>query len=38
MPEPIPDALGTIDGGERSEPLALTQLILLFHLFQAHDA
>jgi phosphoribulokinase len=38
VPRAIPDALGRIDGGERSEPLALTQLILLFHLFQAHDA
>ncbi|HET9443819.1 MAG TPA: phosphoribulokinase [Acidimicrobiales bacterium] len=32
--EPVPDTLGAIDG-ERSEPLALTQLILLFHLIQA---
>jgi phosphoribulokinase len=32
---PIPSSLGTIDDGVRSEPLALTQLILLFHLIQA---
>ena len=32
--EPVPDTLGALDG-ERSDPLALTQLILLFHLIQA---
>jgi phosphoribulokinase len=32
--EPVPESLGTIDKGERSEPLAITQLILLYHLFQ----
>jgi phosphoribulokinase len=31
----IPESLGTIDNGERSEPLAQAQLILLYHLFQA---
>ena len=35
VPEPLPQALGTIGDGDRSEPLALTQLILLFHLLQA---
>ena len=30
-----PDTLGQITPGERSEPLALTQLILLYHLLQA---
>jgi phosphoribulokinase len=33
--EEIPESLGTIDNGERSEPLAQAQLILLYHLFQA---
>jgi phosphoribulokinase len=33
--EDIPESLGTIDNGERSEPLAQAQLILLYHLFQA---
>ncbi|MDQ3681097.1 MAG: phosphoribulokinase [Actinomycetota bacterium] len=32
--EPLPDTLGMIDG-ERDEPLAITQLILLYHLIQA---
>lgn len=35
--EPVPDSLGTIEPGKRSEPLALSQLILLYHLFQAHQ-
>ena len=35
VPEPIPESLGTIDNGVRSEPLAQAQLILLYHLFQA---
>jgi len=35
--EPVPEVLGTVEQGVRSEPLALTQLILLFHLFQAHQ-
>jgi phosphoribulokinase len=35
--DPIPESLGTIDNGERSEPLAQAQLILLFHLFQARN-
>jgi phosphoribulokinase len=35
--EDIPESLGTIDQGVRSEPLAITQLILLYHLFQARE-
>ncbi|MDP9072591.1 MAG: phosphoribulokinase [Actinomycetota bacterium] len=34
-PEPLPEALGTIEPGNRSEALAVAQLLLLFHLFQA---
>ncbi len=37
VPEPMPEALGTLDG-ERSDPLAVTQLILLYHLIQASVA
>jgi phosphoribulokinase len=33
--EPVPDALGELDPGDRSEPVALTQLLLLYHLIQA---
>ncbi len=29
------DTLGILDGGERSEPLAITQLLLLYHLLDA---
>ncbi|MDQ6934117.1 MAG: phosphoribulokinase [Actinomycetota bacterium] len=32
-----PEHIGEINGGERSEPLALTQLILLYHLLQTKD-
>lgn len=32
--EPFPDALGTFESGKHSAPLAMTQLILLFHLQQ----
>ena len=32
---PVPDSLGRIDPDTRDEPLALTQLILLYHLIQA---
>ena len=32
--EPLPDTLGQLGPGERSEPLALTQLILLYHLLR----
>ena len=36
---PVPEALGRLDDGaeERDEPLALTQLILLYHLIQARQ-
>ena len=35
---PLPPSLGEIRGGPRSEPLAVTQLILLYHLLRArHD-
>ena len=34
VPEPLSDELGMIDG-QRDGPLAITQLILLFHLIQA---
>jgi phosphoribulokinase len=33
--DPIPDSLGVIEDNVRSEPLAISQLILLYHLFQA---
>lgn len=33
--EPVPESLGRIDADTRDEPLALTQLILLYHLIQA---
>ena len=33
--DPIPESLGVIEDGVRSEPLAISQLILLYHLFQA---
>ncbi len=32
-----PEHIGEINGGERSEPLALTQLILLYHLRQTAE-
>jgi phosphoribulokinase len=35
--EPLPDSLGMIEDA-RDEPLALTQLILLYHLIQAREA
>ncbi len=31
----LPAALGSINGGDRSEPLAIVQLLLLYHLLQA---
>ena len=31
---PVPESLGKLDDDERDEPLALTQLILLYHLVQ----
>lgn len=30
----LPEGLGTINNGDRSEPLAITQLILLYHLLR----
>lgn len=36
--EPVPESLGRIDSDTRDEPLALTQLILLYHLIQARQA
>ena len=36
--EPVPDSLGRIDPEHRDEPLAVTQLILLYHLIQARNA
>lgn len=35
--DPLPESLGRINGGVRSEPLALTQLILLHHLLRAPE-
>jgi phosphoribulokinase len=35
--DPVPESLGRIENGNRSEPLAITQLILLYHLFQARE-
>lgn len=34
---PVPSSLGLLDGDKRDEPLALTQLILLYHLVQARQ-
>ncbi|HEV2809200.1 MAG TPA: phosphoribulokinase, partial [Acidimicrobiales bacterium] len=34
---PVPETLGMLDGKKRDEPLALTQLILLYHLVQARE-
>jgi phosphoribulokinase len=36
--EPVPESLGRIDPETRDEPLALTQLILLYHLIQAQQS
>jgi len=38
LDEPVPEALGMIDGENRDEPLALTQLILLYHLIQSKQS
>ncbi len=38
VPEPVPEVLGRLGPDERSEPLALVQLLLLFHVFQARGA
>jgi len=36
--EPFPESLGELEpGGPRSEPLAITQLLLLYHLIQARQ-
>jgi phosphoribulokinase len=35
--EGVPESLGTIEAGKRSEPLAIAQLILLYHMFQAKN-
>lgn len=34
---PVPETLGMLDADKRDEPLALTQLILLYHLVQARQ-
>ena len=31
----LPDSLGTLEDGQRSDPLAITQLLLLYHLLEA---
>ena len=31
----LPGILGELDGGQRSEPLAITQLLLLYHMIEA---
>ncbi len=36
--ESVPESLGRIDSDTRDEPLALTQLILLYHLIQAKQS
>ena len=36
--EPVPESLGRLDSDSRDEPLALTQLILLYHLIQARQS
>jgi phosphoribulokinase len=35
VPEPVPSSLGQIEPGDHSGPLAITQLILLYHLLIA---
>ena len=35
--EPVPESLGRLDSDERDEPLALTQLVLLYHLIQVQQ-
>lgn len=34
----VPESLGQLDSDKRDEPLALTQLLLLYHLIQAREA
>ena len=36
--QPVPESLGQLDPDNRDEPLALTQLILLYHLIQARES
>ena len=36
--EAVPESLGRIDSDTRDEPLALTQLILLYHVIQARQS
>ena len=31
----LPETLGELDGGQRSEPLAVTQLLLMYHMIEA---
>ena len=38
MDDPVPESLGRLDPETRDEPLALTQLLLLYHLVQARQA
>ena len=38
VPESMPEGLGRLGENERSEPLALVQLLLLFHVFKARGA
>jgi phosphoribulokinase len=35
---PLPENLGVVEAGVRSEPLAVVQLILLYHLVVARQA
>ena len=35
---PVPESLGMLDSDQRDEPLALTQLVLLYHLVQARKS
>lgn len=35
--DPIPDSVGRLSGEQRSEPLAITQLVLLHHLLRGKD-
>jgi phosphoribulokinase len=30
-----PDTLGELEGGQRREPLAITQLLLMYHMIEA---
>ncbi|MGH8885130.1 MAG: phosphoribulokinase [Egibacteraceae bacterium] len=36
--DPVPESLGELKPGTRSEPLAITQLIILYHLLRANFA